>query len=91
MSHTCPCGCPTYGAHLRSKNLRISHCQSWKGLDYTRTKRVQRELDEYAKARKQGIQPAGTRLSQTRTALDLSDQTGRAYDAGSSANPFAEE
>lgn len=85
------CTChETYGAHLRAKNLRISHCQSWKGLDFTRTKKVQRELDEYAKARSQGIQPAGTKLHQTRTALDISDQTGRAFDAGQSAVPFAE-
>lgn len=93
MGTTCSCGQghATYGACLRAKNIRVSHCQSWKGLDFTRTKNVQRELDEYARARAQGIQPAGTKLAQTRTALDISDKTGRAFDAGSPSVPFAKD
>lgn len=71
----------TYGEHLRSKNLRIGYCRSAFNFDLTRAKRVERELAEYASARAQGIQPAGTQLHQTRHALDMSDSTGSAFDA----------
>lgn len=78
---TCGAGHATFGACIRAKNLRVAYCQSWKNFDYTRARSVERELDAYKSARDQGVQPAGTRLSQTRTALDASDQIGVAYDA----------
>lgn len=78
---TCGQGHETFGACLRAKNIQISHCQSWKGFDATRTKKLKRELDEYAKARAQGIQPEGTRISQVRAALDQSDRDGVAFNA----------
>lgn len=40
------------------------------------------ELDAYADARAQGIQPAGTRMGQIQAAVEASDTIGRAYDAG---------
>lgn len=40
------------------------------------------ELDAYADARAQGIQPAGTRMGQIKAAIEASDTLGRAYDAG---------
>jgi hypothetical protein len=40
------------------------------------------ELDAYAEARRQGIQPAGTRMGQIKAAVEASDTIGRAYDAG---------
>lgn len=40
------------------------------------------ELDAYAEARRQGIQPAGTRMGQIKAALEASDKIGKAYDAG---------
>jgi hypothetical protein len=83
---TCGAGHPTYGACLRAKNIRIGYCQSWKNFDATRTKNNERELAEYANARRQGIQPAGTQIGQTRSALDMSDRLGRPYDAGSTSS-----
>lgn len=40
------------------------------------------ELDAYANARSQGIQPAGTRMGQIERAVEASDTLGKAYDAG---------
>lgn len=40
------------------------------------------ELNAYADARKQGIQPAGTSMKKIQQAVDVSDKTGRAFDAG---------
>lgn len=40
------------------------------------------ELNAYANARSQGIQPAGTRMGQIKAAVEASDKLGRAYDAG---------
>lgn len=39
------------------------------------------ELNAYAAARKQGIQPAGTSMRAVQDALDKSDKAGKAYDA----------
>lgn len=42
-------------------------------------KKWDRELDLYASARKQGIQPDGTSTAKIRQAMDVSDKTGYAY------------
>jgi hypothetical protein len=76
----CRTGCATqnhssYGECLRDAspvvNLRATPKNAW-----------DRELETYRSAREQGIQPAGTTLQATRDALDISDATGRAFDAG---------
>jgi len=79
---TCGAGHATFGACLRAKNIRIGYAASARGLDRTREKRWDAELAAYADARRQGIQPDGTRLSQVRQALDISDRTGVAYGSG---------
>lgn len=78
---TCGQGHATFGACIRAKNLKVAYCASWKNFDYTRAKKTESELDAYKSARDQGVQPAGTRLSQTRAALDTSDQMGAAFNA----------
>ncbi|GAA0936196.1 hypothetical protein [Actinocorallia libanotica] len=81
-THVCKCpegGHPTFGACMRSKNLRIAYAASSRGMDASREKRHQQELDAYADARRQGVQPDGTRLDQVRRAMDTSDATGVAY------------
>lgn len=81
-------GCPcdrhdSYGAHLRAKNVSVTHCRSATGgRDLSAEKRNQRELDLYASARAQGIQPERTVTSNIRDALDRSDQMGKAYQPG---------
>jgi hypothetical protein len=44
-------------------------------------KKWTKELDAYASARKQGIQPAGTSLKQVQKAVDDSNKVGKAFDA----------
>jgi hypothetical protein len=44
-------------------------------------KKWNKELDAYAAARKQGIQPAGTSLKQVQKAVDDSNKVGKAFDA----------
>ena len=51
------------------------------GLDYSAQKRWDKELDLYKSARAQGIQPASTRTRDIRKALEISDKTGKAFDA----------
>lgn len=78
---TCGAGCGTFGECVRRKGLRIGFCRSAAGYDKTAEKAWHRELDFYKSARKQGVQPAGTKTAQIRHALDVSDRTGTAYDA----------
>lgn len=77
----CDCGCPTYGAHLRAKGLRIGYARSAAGQDASTQKRWDAELEAYRDARSQGIQPAGTSMAKVRAALDASDASGVAFDA----------
>lgn len=65
----------TWGECARAANMHIQAVdqgvkRSWEG-----------ELEAYRDARTQGIQPAGTRLSQTQAAVEASDRLGVAYDA----------
>lgn len=80
--HVCKCpegGHPTFGACVRSKNLRIAYAASSRGWDASKEKAHQRELDAYADARRQGIQPDGTRMAQVEKAVQISNETGSAY------------
>ena len=80
MSDNCRTGCRTrdhasYGECLRAANpvvnLKATPNNSW-----------DRELETYRDARSQGVQPASTRMADTQRALDISDKTGVAFDAG---------
>lgn len=51
------------------------------GLDYTAQKKWDKELDLYKSARAQGIQPASTKTRDIRKAIEISNKTGRAFDA----------
>ena len=82
----CSTGCPTqdhanWGECVRAKNTRVAWAASARGFDATREKRFQKELDDYRSARSQGIQPGGTTTSKIREAVELSDRSGRAYNA----------
>lgn len=71
----CRSGCSTqdhasWGECARAANLKIAYCQSAAGKDYTLQKRHDAELDAYAEARKGGLQPAGTKMSQVRKAVE---------------------
>lgn len=81
----CASGCPTqdhatYGACLRAKGGVSTYLASVsKGLDGTRQKRWDRELDRYYAARRQGIQPDSTKMHKIVDAERRSDAAGAAY------------
>lgn len=84
---TCSSSCPTPGAHetwgacVRSKNLKSA--VSIPGKDYDRAKqsRWDKRIDAYKSARAEGIQPASTRASDIQAAVETSDALGSAYQA----------
>lgn len=84
---SCSSGCLTqdhesYGECLRAKSTHVAYCQSWKGLDYTAQKKSDINLERYRSARKQGIQPNTTRISDVQKAEKWSDRTGQPYGRG---------
>lgn len=81
MCGKCGRECKTFGECIRNKGLRIGFCRSAAGFDYSQHKAWNKELDDYASARGQGVQPAGTKLAQIRDALDRSDASGKAFNA----------
>jgi hypothetical protein len=82
--HICSCPGeqhPTWGACIRAKGIAIGYCRSATNPRYDRTAQRQwdRDLDAYARARKQGIQPDGTQRRQVERAVRASNETGAAY------------
>ena len=82
----CTTGCPTqtcdsYSACLRNKGARVAYANSAGGMDYTAQKKWDKNLADYKDARAQGIQPAGTDPAKVRRAVEISDLTGKAYQA----------
>lgn len=82
----CSTGCITqdhasYGQCMRSKGGRVLYANSAGGRDFTAEKKWNRELDAYADAKRQGIQPSGTTMDKITNAVAISDATGSAYQA----------
>jgi len=80
----CSSGCPTqdhrtYGECMRSKRQMVGFAASARGADKTRDKRWNAELDAYADARRNGIQPDGTGMAKIEFANRMSEQFGMAY------------
>lgn len=77
----CASTCPTqdhesYGACIRSKGIQIGDLMN------TRIQKAgNKNLDAYANARKYGIQPKSTRPSDVQSAVQISEQTGKAFQA----------
>jgi len=93
VSNACRTGCPTqdhesWGACLRASKLKIGYCRSHEGFDSSREKLWQTELTDYRSARAQGIQPAGTTTAKIREAVDISEATGKAFDASNPMGSF---
>ena len=82
----CRAGCltrdhKTWGECARAAALRIGWAKSHLGIDSSREKSKNRELDLYAEARASGIQPATTRTPDIHKAMDISEKAGAAFDA----------
>lgn len=88
MRCSCGAGHETFGACIRAKNITVSYCQSARGLDASAEKAKERELAAYQAARRQGIQPASTFTRDIQHAVEMSDRTGSAYDAGKGLPPL---
>ena len=88
---SCSSGCLTPGVHkswgecVKAKSLRVAYCNSASGQDFTAQKRWDAELDLYASARRQGIQPESTRTPDIRAAIELSNDVGVGYNPRPSA------
>lgn len=88
----CRTGCPTPGQHkswgecARSANLKVAYCGIGGG-DATEQKRWDTELDLYRAARRQGIQPDGTKTHKVMAAIEASNAAGAAYGVDFNAAP----
>lgn len=69
-------GC--FGCKAQTLQLSTGDANSGKAMS---NKKWNKELDAYSDARKQGIQPAGTNMTQIRAAEQASETLGRAYNA----------
>lgn len=69
----------TFGECMRSKNLQLNPNLADTGA----SKAWDAELQGYRDARAQGIQPGGTTKAKVQEALEISDRTGKAYNADS--------
>jgi len=82
----CRTGCPTqdhvsWGECARDARLRVGWAASHNGIDRTREKGKESELNLYREARAAGVQPATTRTPDIRQALEISEKAGAAFDA----------
>lgn len=80
----CRTGCRTkdhasYAECLQDAGVRTYLASPSKGLDGTAQKKWDRELSDYRAARRQGIQPDGTRAPAIERAMRMSDAAGAAY------------
>ena len=80
----CTSGCRTrdhrsYFECIAGKGVKTYLASPSKGLDGTAQKKWDKELADYRAARRQGIQPDGTKARHIEEAVRLSDQAGAAY------------
>lgn len=66
----------TYGECLRSKGVAVYGLEST-GNDFTKQKKWDAELNAYAAARKEGLQPATTERKDIEAAKKAADQAGK--------------
>lgn len=65
-------GC--FGCKAATLNLSNMHIRAWAHSQ-------EKELNSYAEARKQGVQPRSTKTADIKRAMRISDSTGKAYQA----------
>lgn len=71
----------TWGECVRAKGLKVAYAQSQKGADATAQKKADKNLDNYERARKYGIQPKSTKKADVDMAVRISEKTGTAFEA----------
>lgn len=75
----CRTGCKTKDHESYAECLRSAKAQV--GPMWTNSRAIHSELNAYADARRQGIQPAGTQSHQIEAAVRASDSAGQAWNA----------
>lgn len=73
--------CPSFGHCLKNKGVRAVGVDISKGFEQSKERKWNRDLDAYADARRQGIQPASTNRSSVDEAVKLSNDYGVAAQA----------
>lgn len=81
----CRSGCPTqdhgsWGDCVRASNIGMNAGDAKSGLAMPR-KKVESELALYRQARAQGIQPKSTKTKDIQRAIEISNLSGKAYNA----------
>lgn len=69
----------SWGECVRAKNMRVAYCRSAFNQDFTAQKRWDNDLDSYASARRQGMQPDSTYRADVDRAVRISNDSGEAY------------
>mgnify|MGYP000897609179 CR=1 FL=1 len=69
---------PSYGACLRANAPTVIHDSQEVGSSYFLHQQNEREINEYRAARAQGIQPSGTKLFDTRYAVEAAKRSDTA-------------
>ena len=87
LGDNCRSGCllknhETYAECLQDASIQINSGDANSNKTMTK-KRWDAELNAYDRARKQGIQPAGTTMKAVAESLEASDKLGKPFDAGS--------
>ena len=77
----------TWGECQRAKGIRIGWAHEAAGLDLTRERKWDAEIEDYRAARAEGINPAGTSRAHVKAAREVSDTVGVKYDSN---DPFYE-
>lgn len=77
----CRTGCPTqdhpsWGACARAARLQVAPIANIAGA-----KQWDAEIGAYKAARRQGVQPSGTTMKQISDAMEISQRTGKAFNA----------
>jgi phosphoglucomutase len=85
-------GHTSYGQCLRSKRLSVTGLEST-NPSFTReaSKAWDSELDLYASARRQGVQPASTKREHVEAAIEVSQQLQSPFDASAPPSVSVEQ
>lgn len=85
LGQNCSSGCrtkshATFGECVRDKGLRVAYCGQGGG-DATVQRNWDAGLQAYRDARQQGIQPKTTQIADVRRAVEISNATGKPFQA----------
>ena len=80
IDHT-KCGGPDVCFGCKVQTLQLSPGDAAGNKNGMSQKKWDKELNAYADARRQGIQPAGTTMAKIRDAVEKSNKAGKAFDA----------